>query len=303
MPLKIITASDPITVDRLILCLYAPPGIGKTSLAFTAEHPLLLDFDRGAHRAAHRRDSVPVTSWQDIANVTEDDLVDPNGTPYATVIVDTAGRGLDKLSTDIIRRNPKMANGGALSLQGFGALKSEFSQWLHRVTSYGRDVILIAHMDEQRKGDEVLERLDVQGGSKNEIYKLADAMGRISIIDRKRTLLFNPTDAAFGKNPGQLDPLIIPHHDSPEFRGFLARVIAQIKARLNEMSEEQREAAAALEAWSLQVFDAADADGVNAILPKAKDAPPAHKALLHKRAQDLGLIFDSVSGAYVAKAA
>ena len=298
MPLKIITASDPITVDRLIVCLYAPPGVGKTSLAFTADRPLLLDFDRGAHRAAHRRDSVPVAAWPDVAGITAEDL---DG--YATVIVDTAGRALDLLSADIIRRNPKMANGGALSLQGYGALKSEFGQWLRRLVGYGRDVILIAHMDEQRKGDEVLERLDVQGASKNEIYKIADAMGRISIVDRKRMLLFSPTDAAFGKNPGQLEPLAIPHPDSAEFRDFFAGVIGSIKTRLNEMSEEQREAAAALEAWSIQVFDASDAESVNALLPAAKAAPRSHQALLHKHAEGLGLVFDKASGAYVAKVA
>jgi hypothetical protein len=62
MALKITRAADPITVDRLNVTIYAQPGIGKTSLAFTAEAPLLLDFDQGAHRAANRQDSVRVES-------------------------------------------------------------------------------------------------------------------------------------------------------------------------------------------------------------------------------------------------
>jgi hypothetical protein len=117
------------------------------------------------------------------------------------VVIDTAGRALDALTADIIRRNPKAGRGGALTLQGYGTLKAEFVAWVKSVNAIGKDVVLIAHMDEQRNGDEIIERLDVQGGSKGEIYKAADAMGRIAIRDGKRMLMFSPTDACFGKNP------------------------------------------------------------------------------------------------------
>src|SRR5690348_5642891 len=110
MSLKITKASEPITVDRLNICLYGQPGAGKTSLAFTADAPLLLDFDQGAHRAANRKDTVRVQSWGDVAGVGADDLAD-----YKTVVVDTAGRALDALTADIIRRNPKAGRGGALT--------------------------------------------------------------------------------------------------------------------------------------------------------------------------------------------
>ncbi|RVG82346.1 ATP-binding protein, partial [Sinorhizobium meliloti] len=202
MALKITRASDPITVDRLNMVIYGPPGIAKTSLAFTAEAPLLLDFDNGSHRAANRKDVVRVTSWADITNIDAGDLE-----PFKTIVVDTAGRALDSLSVDIIKANPKHGRGGALTLQGFGELKSRFGAFLKLLNSFGKDVVLIAHMDEQRSGDDVIERLDVQGGSKGEIYKTADAMGRLIIENKHRWLLFSPTDAAFGKNPGQLDPL------------------------------------------------------------------------------------------------
>ena len=297
MSLKIVKSSDVITVDRLNVVLYAPPGIGKTSLSFTADAPLLLDFDQGAHRAANRKDIVRVQGWNDVVNITAEDLE-----PYNTVIADTAGRALDVLSADIIRRDPKKGKGGALTLQGFGTLKAEFVAWLKHINGLGKDVILIAHMDEQRSGDEIIERLDVQGGSKGEIYKAADAMGRISIINGKRMLLFSPTDASFGKNPGQLDPLEIPHKDAPEFDGFFARVMAQIKAKLNEMSEEQREAQALLEKWRTSLADVEDAAGINAMVADAKEGPRAVKALLHDRATKLGLQFDDKAGEYAKQA-
>jgi hypothetical protein len=293
MSLKIVRAADPIKVERINLCLYAPPGVGKTSLAFTADKPLLLDFDEGAHRAANRKDSVRIHKWEEVASMTEEDLA-----PYNTVVVDTAGRGLDKLTADIIRRNPKAGRGGALTLQGYGTLKSEFTAWLRMVNEFGKDVVLIAHMDEQRNGDEIIERLDVQGGSKGEIYKAADAMGRIAIRDGKRVLLFSPTDAAFGKNPGQLEPMEVPHPDkSPD---FLSGVIKSIKDRLNAMTEEQRQAQEVLETWREIIGNLADADDFNDKLAGVKAAPKAAQALLAAAATEKGLTFDKKAGKYVA---
>ncbi len=293
MALRIIRSTDPITVSRVNLCIYAAPGLGKTSISFTADKPLLLDFDRGAHRAANRKDTVQVDRWEDVASITADDLADFN-----TVVVDTAGRALDVLTADIIRRNPKAGRGGALTLQGYGTLKAEFVAWLKHLNSLGKDVVLIAHMDEQRNGDEIIERLDVQGGSKGEIYKAADAMGRLSIRDGKHMLNFSPTDSQFGKNPGQLDPLEVPHPDrAPE---FLAGVIQQIKDKLNAMTEEQREAQAALEKWRTNLADVEDADGINALLEPAKASSRAAQILLNDRAKALGLTFDKKVGEYVA---
>lgn len=293
MALRIIRSSDPIKVNRLNICIYAAPGLGKTSISFTADKPLLLDFDRGAHRAANRKEIVQVERWDDVASITADDLADFN-----TVIVDTAGRALDVLTADIIRRNPKAGRGGALTLQGYGTLKAEFVAWLKHLNSLGKDVVLIAHMDEQRNGDEIIERLDVQGGSKGEIYKVADAMGRLSIREGRRILNFSPTDAAFGKNPGQLEPLEVPHPDrEPE---FLAAVIQQIKDRLNAMTEEQREAQALLDKWREKLADVEDADGINELVASASDAPKAVKILIHDRATTLGLVPDKKAGGYAA---
>jgi hypothetical protein len=261
MPLRIIRSSDPISVEHLVLCLYGPPGVGKSSLGFTAEDSLLLDFDAGAYRAANRGDSVPVKTWADVTGITAADLEG-----YRTIVVDTAGRALDILSADIINRDPKMGRGGALSLQGFGKLKAEFTAWLKMLRSFGADVVLLAHADEQRSGDDVVERIDAQGSSKNEIYKVADAMGRIAIRNGKRMLLFSPTETAFGKNPAALDAIEIPSFTSNP--RFLGDVIHRIKGKLNEMTAEQSECAALLSAWADTVTKTTTPKGMTDLIPE-----------------------------------
>jgi hypothetical protein len=293
MSIRIIRACDPIKVERINVCIYGQPGAGKSSLAFTAASPLLLDFDEGAHRAANRKDSVRVTAWEQVADLTAEDLA-----PYATVVVDTAGRALDKLTADIIRRNPKAGRGGALTLQGYGTLKAEFTAWLRMINGFGKDVILIAHMDVQRNGDDIIERLDVQGGSKGEIYKAADAMGRVAVKSGARTLNFNPTEAAFGKNPGQLDAMEIPHPDKKP--DFLATVIQAIKDKLNALTAEQVEAQAELETWRLVIAGLKDAEDFNDKYASVKKAPKAAQALFSAAVLEHGLVFDAKTKQYAA---
>jgi hypothetical protein len=296
MALRITKAAEPIHVDRLKMVVYGQPGCGKSSIAFTADAPLLLDFDGGAYRAANRKDIVQIGQWSDAAAITKEDL---DG--YKTVIIDTAGRALDMLTIDIGKSNPKAMNGGALTLQGYGVLKARFGAYLNLLNSFGLDVVLIAHMEEKQRGDEIIERIDVQGGSKGEIYKAADAMGRVTIENGQRWLKFSPTDAQFGKNPGQLDPLLVPAPTKPEFENFLGRAIATTKAKLNELNAAQVAAAEKQRAFREKLDSAKTAEAINALIPEAKEGGETLVALLHARAtKELGLVPDKATKAYAA---
>jgi len=157
--------------------------------------------------------------------------------------------------------------------------------------------VLVTHLDEQRKGDEIIERLDVQGGSRGEIYKAADAMGRIVIRDGRRWLHFSPTDTAYGKNPGQLEPLEIPSCDqAPQ---FLADVVQRIKNRLNTLTAEQTEWQQRMERWRLSIADLDDVAAFNAALPEAEQQPKAIKALFAQAAKAKGYVFDKKTRIYV----
>lgn len=294
--LRITKATDPIEVKTVTVCIYSPPGIGKTSTGYTTERPLLVDFDKGSHRSKNRRDSVQVETWDDVLAITAEDLK-----PYKTVVVDTAGRALDVLTPWIIKNNAKHGRGGALTLQGYGELKTQFIAWTKFIRSFGLDVVLLSHSDETKSGDEMIERLDIQGGSKNEIYKSADVMGRLFLIGGKRMLNFSPTDTTFGKNPANLQPIEVP--DFKEAPEFLAGVITKIKASLNELSAEQAEVASLLADWKGKVDAAKAAAEFNALMPLGKDLDERirenAKRVLVKAAKDQELVIKD--GAFVGK--
>lgn len=290
MALRITKSTDPIEVKQLVVCVYGTPGLGKTSLAFTADKPLLLDFDRGAYRSGFRKDTVQPASWDDVSGITADDLA-----PYNTLVLDTAGRALDMLAASIIAGNPKMGRGGALTLQGFGELKARFTAYLKLVRSFGKDIILIAHSDEKMQGDELIERLDAQGASKNEVYKSADLMGRLSVKGGKRFLSFDPTDAAFGKNPAAFPVLPVPAFATdPQ---FMAGIIGKTKTALNTLSAEQQAVAKELADWRAAADEATTADELTDLIEQIeKNASEAvaqnAKRVLNSVAKDKGFVYD-----------
>lgn len=289
MALKIITASEPMRVEQLIITIYGQPGIGKTSLGFMSDAPLLLDFDRGAYRAMGRKDTVPVSSWNDVMNIEASDLAG-----YKTIVVDTAGRALDALAADIIRREPKFGRGGVLTQQGWGRLKSEFTSWLTMLRGFGLDVVLIAHGTEKMDGDETIVRLDVAGGSKDEIYKSADMMGRLFIRGGKRMISFDPTDTAYGKNPASLPTQEVPSGDF----SFLATLISQTKEKLNELSAEQQAEAEKIKNFTETVKKFSTPEDFTDSIGVAKELGKTFAGILAREAKERGYVYDVESKAY-----
>jgi len=288
--LKIIREHDPVEVKRIVMMLYGQPGVGKTTLGFTADKPLTLDFDDGAHRSAFRKDCVQVSSWAEIANLPPEELAG-----YNTIVVDTGGRALDKLTAYLIQQDAKLGSKtGGLSLQGYGALKSAFQTWVRQLQVLGKDIVILAHDKEDKKGDNMIIRPDFQGGSYNEIVKVADCIGYVHQDGGKKLLDFSPTDSWIGKNCAGFASLEIPVF--VEGADYLAKIIADTKAALNRQTEAQKQAAKELSGWQ-QKFDAATtAEDFNKLTDTLKSAPaklkPSLQPLLKAAAKAKGLEYN-----------
>lgn len=241
MALKITKSTDEVKVERLKTLIYGTPGSGKTSLAFTADKPLLLDFDAGSYRAGNRQDTVEVETWQDVSGISPDDLKS-----YNAVIIDTAGRMLDIMSLHLIATDYNARKrDGTLSIQGFGKLKSMFDSFMSKLIAMKKDVILIAHEKEKkvRSGQEEITvfRPDIQGGSLNVVKRSMDLIGYLHVENNKRVLNFNPTETTFGKNSSALPVLDVPDITEIDYDTFLQNVLTRSKTYLNQQSKSNTE--------------------------------------------------------------
>lgn len=294
--LRIVRATEPMHVEHPVLLLFGQPGIGKTSLAFSAKRPLLLDFDAGAHRAAHRGDTVPVTQWSDVKDLAATDL-----SGYDTIVVDTVGRCLDVMTAAIIAETPKLGPNGNLSQQGWGTLKTRFRQWIASLRALGKDVLLIAHDKEDRDGDSRIVRPDIVGGSFGEVFRVSDVVGYCYMSGRNRILDCNPTDKWLGKNPGGWQPFTIP--PVAKAGTFVAELFDATRAALGQISDESAKVTQQVEEWRTALDGFTAPEDFTRAVAQIKPLPPMVaepvKALLRARVKELGFVWNTGSNTFV----
>ncbi len=285
MPLKITPPSEPIVTTNLIITLFGQPGIGKSTLAYSAPKPLLFDFDGGAQRAKGRKDTVRVHSWADVADVAQADIA-----PYDTVVLDTVGRALEFLAAHLMKENPKLGRTtGELSMQGYGALKTAFAQWLSRIRTFGKHIILIAHEKEEKDGDNTIVRVDAMGATRIEVIRLSDLVGFVSAVNGRTMLDFNPTDKHTGKNCAGFNALQIP--DIGLEPDYLGKVMADALGRMNAMTEAQRDKEALVADWMAIIAKAETAEAVNDLVSKVPNDQVV-KVALARHAKAMGLVWN-----------
>lgn len=273
MGLNIITADQALNVSAIITYIYADPGLGKTSLGFTADKAISFDFDRGAHRTGELRRGavVQATKWSDVANLTVNDL-----SPFNTVVIDTVGAMLESIKTHLLLNTTNRQKDGSLKLRAQGMANQIFKQYVNTLISSGKNVVFIAHASEDQNGDQVIYRPDLGGKNRNELYRIADIMGYLTTVQTgegkfERVINFRPSPTHHAKNSGGLGgetgEVWLP--DLKANPTFLADLIAQAKAHINTLTPDQLAAIKAqedLENWKQSCDEAAHAGDLNQLL-------------------------------------
>lgn len=305
MPATLIESTDPIEIKTLSVLLYGQPGARKSSILQTAAQPFTFAFDKGIYRAHGRKDCAFFDAWGDVVRLCGDASLHRSGSHFQTedqpepdryrllvskvasaktLGIDTLGVCLDKMAEGIIFSNPKMGSrSGGLTIQGYGQLKTTFSNWCGLMRLGGQDLVFICHEDSERRADETYYKPSIVGGSYNTIMNVADLVGYMHFENGKRVLDFTPSDRWMAKSPPCGWPSLI----LPEFTtqpNWLAERIAEAKASMGKISQQSATVATVVDEWRVWMHgDAATLDEVNlrfrTTLPKV---PEASKAAIWK---------------------
>lgn len=277
---------------NLVMMVYGSPGIGKSTLAMSAPSPVLIDTDGGVGRThtAHRCPTVQVTKWEDVQQAMDEIATLPD---LKTIIVDTVGKLLDYMSEYITRTQPKMRKGydGSLSLQGYGVRKTMFREFVKRCMMAHKNVVFIAHAQEDKVDDSFVERPIVGGSSMNDIMMEIDLLGFMTDLGGRRVVLWGNDGSSFAKSFYSKNTCFLPNvMDVPQVVDFSGNVIAENRF-LTDVLEHYEEAQRKKEAQNREYDDL-----VKSILERvgaAKSAEDLDKLLADFSRKDFGHIFDS----------
>lgn len=263
--MPIVKKDEAMPLPPITLLLYGQAGCGKTSAACTSENALLIDCERGSHRSVSRCDTLIANSWQDIAC----EYTHMSG--YKTIIIDTAKSVLDDyLKAYAIKKDSKMATN---SLKRFGVMADDFKDFTSTLRKFGCNLIFICHDKETADGDIIKHAPDCTGQSKQELLRMADQVGYVSMVNNKRYITFEPTDNFVGKNVARLSPMEIPDASTKEFPTFMDDIIATIQKVIQSRNEAQQKAANTFKELNALFEQSATEEDVAHLVEKAKELP------------------------------
>lgn len=298
---------------KFSMLLYGAPGVGKTTLALSAPDPIIIDFDRGMSRvkAQHRKTAIFCDNYEEVLT----DIKSPEVSDCQTLIIDTGGSFVTFLQDWAMRTNPTVnrQKNGAISLKGFGAVKSEFSRFTSMVKDVmNKNIIYVFHSQEQQDKDgNAQQRLMCEGAAKNIVWTPCDFGGYVQMIGDQRVICFSPEQEFFAKGcHGINGKYTIPNLGDADSNDFLTRIFDKAKANIEAENEAFAPIREQYDKTMIQVQDIieniVDAETANAavssipalehVLTSEKEA----RAMLKARTDELGLKYTK-SGGYVPK--
>lgn len=298
------------SAKNLIMIISGLPGTGKTTLALSAPDVLLIDTDEGMARVnpAHRKDASICKTYEEVLA----DIKAAEG-KYKTIVIDTCGALIEYMKDWAMRTDPKASKkDGGFSLQGYGIIKSEFVR-LSAELRKKFNVIFLFHESMTKVDENVFYELVVEGSARTLVYQPADLAAHLFIQTGKRYLGFTPTEQYSAKAAYGIKGLIeVPELKEGEPNDFLTKLFAKVRANL------AAESAALGPEKQKYDFAIADARKIVATVNAPEDVQAAAtaiskldhgltsekeaKAMLKKRMDELGIVYDKTAKTYAYKA-
>lgn len=212
------------------------PGIGKSTLGVSAPAALLIDADDGWDRIPAQF-RVPIIQPKDYFEVLDDLRPDNSELKnFETLVFDTGGSLLTYMKAWAIKKDMKngQKDGVTLSMRGYGEIGREFMRLMdHCIYALQKNIIVIFHIVEKSDNDETVYRIDAEGQTKNNIWKIMDFGGLMLSYNNKRMIGFSPTDKYYAKGTHGLSGTIeVPNPMKTGQNTFLADLFEKLNQNI-----------------------------------------------------------------------
>ena len=181
---------------NLVMVVYGKGGVGKTTFAATAPDPLILDFENGTKYLGERGFNIKVARIAEWFNKADKEKLSEIIKPFKTIILDPLGEAMEKLINGNTLSGAKYRqNDGSLTMSGWGEAKKQMRGFIKWLRDSGKNIILVAHVSEEKSGDELVNRIQVATKLREEIPNIVDVisyMGVKTAEGKQVRLLYTP---------------------------------------------------------------------------------------------------------------
>lgn len=223
MPIQIIRSTE-MKAPSLVMCIYGPGGVGKSTLASTAPKPIFIDAEEGTKAFGARGIDVPVINIKKWSDVQEAWSAIKDDKSFETVVIDPVGAFLDCLIDQV-------KAGSEMNIKKWGEAKDKMRKFIWTVKSSGKHVIFVAH--EELKGDEDVQLRQplLAANLSQELVNLCDVVGHYRVDNNnKRSILVRPDGKFSAKDRFDALGKLVDVPDLKEDKTVIAKMIQKIHA-------------------------------------------------------------------------
>ncbi|MCL2793599.1 MAG: ATP-binding protein [Spirochaetaceae bacterium] len=273
--------SDIKPTGNLVMVVYGKGGVGKTTFAATAPEPLILDFENGTKYLGERGFNVKVARIQEWFKDSDKKDLSKIIEPFKTIILDPLGEAMEKLINGNTLSGAKYRqHDGSLTMSGWGEAKKQMRNFIKWLRDSGKNIILVAHVSEEKNGEELVNRIQVATKLREEIPNIVDVisyMGVKTVEGKQVRLLYTPRqgDLFDSKDRTGRIPVTIEISEENGFQDFL-NAMTPVKKEIKEPIKTPK---ASTEKKEEKAEPKKDDDVVTAILNEAANLMKENKGL------------------------
>lgn len=216
----------------VLMLVYGEGGVGKSTFASTAPKPIMADCENGAKYFGLRgikMDVAQIEGWSDMKEF----LILARGEKYQTIVIDPIGELMEKLQRFMVSMGDSklVQKDGAPTMAGWGWLKKTMRDYIKVLRDSGKNVIIVAHLEENRDEDRIVKRPKIATKLSDELVNMVDVVAYMTVYNgeegEKRILIVDPSNDKYTAKDrtGKLGKIIKPNfseiveaiHDTKEF--------------------------------------------------------------------------------------